>query len=54
MSRLEPRIPTALALGVHQAQRIEWLLSSDDGDESFILRTEEELKQLEDSKKEGI
>lgn len=33
------------------AQRVEWLLSSDDGDESFILRTEEELKKLEDSKK---
>ena len=33
------------------AQRIEWLLSSDDGYESFILRTEEQLKMLEDSKK---
>ena len=29
------------------AQRIDWLLSGDDGDESFIRRLNDELEQLE-------
>lgn len=29
------------------ARRVEWLTSADDGYESFILRTDEELKKLE-------
>ena len=34
------------------AQRIEWLLSADDGADNFILRTEEELEKLESGKKD--
>ena len=30
------------------AQRIDWLLSGDDGEESFHKRLEEELKELEE------
>jgi hypothetical protein len=29
-------------------QRIDWYLSGDDGEESFLRRLEEELKELED------
>jgi hypothetical protein len=29
------------------AQRIDWLLSGDDGEESFFTRLEEDLKQIE-------
>jgi len=29
------------------AQRIDWLLSGDDGEESFLKRLKEELGQLE-------
>jgi len=29
------------------AQRIDWLLSGDDGEESFFRRLEEDLKQIE-------
>ena len=29
------------------AQRIDWLLSGDDGEESFLKRLKEELKELE-------
>lgn len=32
------------------AQRIDWLLSGDDGEESFHRRLEEELKNLEEDK----
>ena len=32
------------------AQRIDWLLSGDDGEESFHRRLEEELKKLEEDK----
>lgn len=32
-------------------QRLDWLLSGDDGDESFISRLEEDLKKLEDGRK---
>ena len=28
-------------------QRMDWLLSGDDGDESFLRRIDEELKKLE-------
>ena len=31
------------------ARRVEWLLSADDGYEAFVLRTDNELKQLENS-----
>ncbi len=30
------------------ARRCEWLMSDDDGYEAFVLRTENDLKQLED------
>jgi len=30
-------------------QRLDWLLSGDDGEESFISRLEEDLKKLEDN-----
>ena len=29
------------------AQRVDWLLSGDDGEESFLRRLEEELKEIE-------
>lgn len=32
-------------------QRLDWLLSGDDGDESFISRLEDDLKKLEDGRK---
>lgn len=32
-------------------QRLDWLLSGDDSDESFISRLEEDLKKLEDGRK---
>ena len=32
-------------------QRIDWLLSGDDGEESFISRLKEDLKKLEDEGK---
>jgi hypothetical protein len=32
------------------AQRIDWLLSGDDGEESFFRRLEEDLKQIENDK----
>ena len=32
------------------AQRIDWLLSGDDGEESFFIRLEEDLKQIENDK----
>ena len=35
------------------ARRVEWLTSSDDGYESFVLRLDKELKEFEDSQKEG-
>lgn len=34
----------ALKISYIYAQRIDWLLSGDDGDESFIKRLDEELK----------
>lgn len=30
------------------AQRVDWLLSGDDGEESFLERLEQELKQIQD------
>ena len=35
------------------ARRVEWLTSADDGYESFVLRLDKELKELEESQKEG-
>ena len=32
-------------------QRLDWLLSGDDGDESFISRLEDDLKKLDDGRK---
>jgi hypothetical protein len=32
-------------------QRLDWLLSGDDGDESFMSRLEDDLKKLEDGRK---
>lgn len=32
-------------------QRLDWLLSGDDGDESFISRLEDDLKKLDDERK---
>lgn len=37
----------ALRMAAVYAVRAEWLMSSDDGWESFILRTDKELKELE-------
>jgi hypothetical protein len=31
-------------------QRMDWLLSGDDGEESFLRRIDEDLKQLQDEK----
>ena len=31
-------------------QRMDWLLSEDDGEESFLRRIDEDLKQLQDEK----
>ncbi len=35
------------------AQRVDWLLSGDDGDESFMKRLKEELDKLNNSNKEN-
>ena len=32
------------------AQRIDWLLSGDDGEETFLIRLENDLKELKDGK----
>lgn len=37
-----------LRLGYIYAQRIDWLLSGDDGNESFIRRLDEEIKRNDD------
>lgn len=37
----------ALRIAAVYAQRIDWLLSGDDGEESFLERLKEELGQLE-------
>jgi hypothetical protein len=37
----------ALKIAQVYAQRVDWLLSGDDGEESFLSRLEEELKKLE-------
>jgi hypothetical protein len=37
----------ALKIAQVYAQRVDWLLSGDDGEESFLRRLEEELKKLE-------
>jgi hypothetical protein len=34
-------------------QRLDWLLSGDDGDESFMSRLENDLKKLEDENLRG-
>ena len=31
-------------------QRMDWLLSGDDGEESFLIRIDEDLKKLQDEK----
>jgi hypothetical protein len=31
-------------------QRMDWLISGDDGEESFLRRIDEDLKQLQDEK----
>ena len=36
----------ALRIAALYAQRVDWLLSGDDGEESFIERLEEELNEL--------
>jgi hypothetical protein len=37
-----------LKLAYIYAQRIDWLISGDDGDETFLERLEEDLKELKD------
>ena len=37
----------ALKIAQVYAQRVDWLFSGDDGEESFLSRLEEELKKLE-------
>ena len=37
----------ALKIAQVYAQRVDWLLSGDDGEESFLSRLEDELKKLE-------
>lgn len=37
----------ALRVAQVYAQRVDWLLSGDDGEESFLRRLEEELKKIE-------
>ena len=37
----------ALKIAQEYAQRVDWLLSGDDGEESFLSRLEENLKKLE-------
>ena len=36
----------ALKIAQEYAQRVDWLLSGDDGDESFLRRIDEDLKNL--------
>ena len=36
----------ALKIAQEYAQRVDWLLSGDDGEESFLRRLEEELNEL--------
>ena len=40
----------AIAVGIAQIyiQRVDWLLSGDDGEESFLRRINEDLKELDD------
>ena len=38
----------ALKIAYVYAHRIDWLLSGDDGEESFLERLEQELKQIQD------
>jgi hypothetical protein len=42
----------ALKLAAAYAQRIDWLLSGDDGEESFHRRLQEDLKQVEEQYKD--
>ena len=37
----------ALRIASIYAQRVDWLLSGDDGEESFLRRLEEELKEVQ-------
>jgi len=37
----------ALNIAQEYAQRVDWLLSGDDGEESFLSRLEENLKKIE-------
>ncbi len=37
----------ALKIAQEYAQRVDWLLSGDDGEESFLIRLEENLKKIE-------
>jgi hypothetical protein len=37
----------ALKIAQVYAQRVDWLLSGDDGEESFLSRLDDELKKLE-------
>jgi hypothetical protein len=37
----------ALHIAQEYAQRVDWLLSGDDGEESFLSRLEENLKKIE-------
>jgi len=37
----------ALRVAQVYAQRVDWLLSGDDGEESFLLRLKEELEELD-------
>jgi hypothetical protein len=37
----------ALKIAQVYAQRVDWLLSGDDGEESFLRRLDDELKKLE-------
>jgi hypothetical protein len=37
----------ALKIAQVYAQRVDWLLSGDDGEESFLSRLEEDLKKIE-------
>lgn len=38
----------AIKIAYVYAHRIDWLLSGDDGEESFLERLEQELKQIQD------
>ena len=40
----------ALKIAHIYAQRVDWYLSKDDGEESFISRLEQSLKELEGNK----